>query len=87
MIVTSTEKTIVFVEVKSSRTNNAGSPESWVNPRKIKTIQRVAQQYVKENKLYNVSMQFDVIGIDLSVKPVKINHIPNAFLPDSRYYY
>jgi putative endonuclease len=78
---------LTFVEVKSSRTSHAGSPESWVGPRKIRQIQKIAQEYCFLQKVECRDMQFDVIGIDFQHTSPEIQHIPNAFLPQTQGYF
>lgn len=54
---------LVFIEVKYRKTLNAGSPFEAVNAKKQQTIRRVAQWYLTEHKLDDVSVRFDVAGI------------------------
>lgn len=54
---------LVFIEVKYRKTLYAGSPFEAVNAKKQQTIRRVAQWYLTEHKLDDVSVRFDVAGI------------------------
>ncbi|OGU40271.1 MAG: YraN family protein [Ignavibacteria bacterium GWB2_35_12] len=69
---------LVFVEVKSRKTNEYGSPLESVTPKKQKILRRVAEGYYYINKLNDVESRFDIITIDYSVKPPTIEHLINA---------
>jgi putative endonuclease len=56
-------KTLVFVEVKSRRSNAFGSPGDAVNARKRRQMERVALAYMTENKKDGLHCRFDVVGI------------------------
>ena len=68
---------LVFVEVKSRSNINYGYPAESVNYNKRRKIVNVAEFYILENCLHNISIRFDVIEIYL--KNNKVNHIINAF--------
>lgn len=67
--------TIVFIEVKSSRSTAFGNPLFRVTPSKQKTIARMALLYIVEHKLTGMPCRFDVIG----VIGERIDHLQNAF--------
>ncbi len=71
--------TIVFVEVKTARTTSFGAPETWVDERKQQHIGMAADAFLVEHDLRDVDCRFDVIAIDLSQSPPRINHIKDAF--------
>ncbi len=79
-IIARDKKTIVFVEVKTRKSNRFGSPFEAVTTRKQQQIARTAHDYLCRNNLFNKSARFDVIGIILSRddKP-SIELIQNAF--------
>jgi len=77
-IVAKDGNTVVFVEVKSRKTNEYGSPLESVTPKKQKILRRVAEGYYYINKLNDVESRFDIIAIDYSVKPPAIEHLVNA---------
>ena len=68
--------TLVFVEVKSSTTGAYGDPLERVTAAKRNRIVNTAKYYVQLNKLENLPMRFDVIGID---PDGKLRHIKDAF--------
>jgi putative endonuclease len=87
LIMDDPDGTLVFVEVKSDVSGNAGAPESWVTPKKIRQIQRTAQAYCAEFGLDGQDMRFDVVSICFSGYNKNIRHIKNAFLPNANNYY
>ncbi len=68
---------LVFVEVKSATTTACGDPLARVTPAKQNKIVNTARYYVMVNKLENLPMRFDVIGID---PDGKLRHIKDAFV-------
>ena len=46
---------------------------------KIRHIENVSKIYIMKNRLFNHMTRFDVIDIDLSSMPYRINHIKNIF--------
>lgn len=75
------QKTIVFVEVKTRRSDSKGRPEEAVTDRKQEQISRVAQSYLKENHLEGTSFRFDVISLlwPEASKTPELKQIKNAF--------
>lgn len=74
-------RTVVFVEVKTRRTHQAGHPAEAVTPDKQRRLTRLALVYLKRHDLLEYNARFDVLAItwpDGSRTP-KIEHIPNAF--------
>lgn len=71
------EKTLVAVEVKSRLSLEYGTPAEAVGHEKIKKISQVTAQYIKQYRLFDVPVRFDVVEVYLGDKTV--NHIVNAF--------
>lgn len=76
-------QTIVFVEVKTRKSNAAGSPLEAVGESKQSKVIQVAQAYLKERRLFEYSVRFDVIGIvwneaEKESKP-ELTHVRHAF--------
>ena len=73
---------LVFVEVKTSRTDRAGIPAEWVTLSKQRQIYRIAHKYCSQIGFEDEAMRFDVIGVELrgSGNPDVI-HYENAFIP------
>ena len=88
-IVAEQDRTIVFVEVKTRRTQEFGPPQYAITAAKKGQISRVAMFYIRDRKLVDQSCRFDVIGITFppeSRRP-RIEHIENAFQLSRRYTY
>ncbi len=56
-------ETLVIVEVKTRRSDAAGSPEEAVSPTKQKRLSRIARHYVAHAGLDGCEVRFDVIAI------------------------
>lgn len=86
LIVRSAE-TVLFVEVKTRRTERHGRPFCAVDARKRKNLSRAAIAYLKENKLQPAYIRFDVIEVIGEPGPYspELRHIENAFTLDARY--
>ena len=70
---------IVFVEVKTRRSQLFGSPEEAITSQKIMHIKKVALLYLGENKTAYKEIRFDVITILIQDKEPRLNHIQAAF--------
>jgi putative endonuclease len=74
-------RTIVFVEVKTRRSHEAGHPAEAVGPEKQRRRTRLALAYLKRHELLEFAARFDVVAItwpEDAQKPA-IEHIRNAF--------
>ena len=74
-------RTVVFVEVKTRRSDDAGRPSEAIDPRKEQRMTQAALAYLKSNRLLNYSARFDVVAItwpENARKPA-IEHFKNAF--------
>ncbi|MEN6624456.1 MAG: YraN family protein [Smithella sp.] len=78
-IVARDKNEIVFVEVKTRRSNQLGFPEQAVGSRKQKKLSQLALWYIEEKKLSNINARFDVIAITLLAEENEITLIKNAF--------
>jgi putative endonuclease len=79
--------TLVFVEVKTRKSEAFGRPAAAVDRRKRQTTSRAAVRYLRKLKSPSVLFRFDVVevvGIEEDGDPV-LRHIENAFPLDSRY--
>lgn len=74
-IVCKKDDMIIFVEVKARETLKFGYPREAVTPYKINKIRMVASNYLKQKRLVNQKVRFDVIDI----LGDKITHIENCF--------
>ena len=77
---------IIFVEVKTRRSNKFGYPEEAINYNKQRKIIKNALCYLAKYNLWKNNYYFDVILVSISNhKDIKrIKHIRNAFYLDSK---
>ena len=75
------DETIRFVEVKTRRGRNAGTPESAITPTKSKKLLHIALTYLGEYEL-DVDWQIDLIAVELDKngKLLRCEHIENIVL-------
>lgn len=78
-IVAKDRDTLVFVEVKTRRSDQYGHPKWAVTPRKQRKISMVALYYLKENRQRNRKARFDVVTVLDRQKPPVVEIIKNAF--------
>lgn len=74
-------RTIVFIEVKTRRTHDAGHPAEAVDAAKQQKLTRLALAYLKRHDLLECPARFDVLAVtwpDAARRP-KIEHYKNAF--------
>lgn len=78
-IIAKEKDTIVFIEVKSRKSKNFGSPKWAVTPKKQRKISMVALWYLKTTMQSNVKARFDVVSIISSKDKPSIEIVKNAF--------
>lgn len=74
-------KTVVFVEVKTRSSHDAGHPAEAVDAEKQRRVTRVALGYLRRHGLLDYPTRFDVVAVtwpDAEKKP-HIEHFKNAF--------
>ncbi len=79
---------LVFVEVKTRKSEKYGRPVSSVDRKKRHTLSRGAVRYIKRLKDPHVYFRFDVVEVIGEIdapNPPTIRHIENAFSLDKRY--
>lgn len=79
---------LVFVEVKTRKSETFGRPMASVNKAKRHTLSRAAVRYLKKLKNPRICFRFDVVEVigemDGDEAPI-IRHIENAFSLDKQY--
>jgi len=77
--------TLVFVEVKTRRSDNATDPEAAVNAHKRGQLTRAAKFFIAESRAQRVPCRFDVLAILVPPdgKP-EVTHFVNAFTPTTK---
>lgn len=79
-LVAKKDKRYYFIEVKTRSSDEFGLPAEAVHLRKQKQLKRLAQWYLKENRLQDVPISFEVIAVHLSnASGTQIQHFRNAF--------
>jgi putative endonuclease len=76
-------RTVVFVEVKTRTSHDAGHPADAVDMAKQRRLTRLALSYMKRHDLLECSARFDVVAVTWPVgrgRPT-IEHYRNAFEP------
>ena len=70
----------VFVEVKTRRGAQFGSPEEAVNARKQQKLIEVAETYLQEHELHDAQWRIDVVAVEMDArgKLLRIEVIENA---------
>ena len=74
-IIAKQKDTIVFVEVKTRKTNAFGTPFEAITKTKYENIKKGVQLYLQEHKVKK--FRVDVIGITLKPE-IKIEHLRNV---------
>lgn len=80
---------LCFVEVKTRTNDNKGLPEEAVSRAKIRKISQNVLTYLKQKRINDCDMRFDVVGVifDNQAQEFQINLIKDAFALDKRYFY
>lgn len=73
-IIAKDKNTVVFVEVKTRKTDSFGSPLEAITASKYANIKKGVLSYLAENKVKNY--RIDVVGITLKPE-IKIEHLKN----------
>lgn len=80
-------ETVVFIEVKTRKSDSKGQPFEAVTLQKQRQLTRLAGTFLKQHQLLNQAARFDVISIiwqsDQSVP--EIEHYQNAFSASGDY--
>lgn len=74
-------RTVVFVEVKTRASRDAGSPADAVNEQKQRRLTRLALSYMKRHDLLEYPARFDVVAViwPANARRPEIEHFPAAF--------
>jgi putative endonuclease len=79
--------TVVFVEVKTRRSHEKGSPVDAVDHKKQRRLTRLALGFLKRHDLLESPARFDVVAITWpsDSQPPRVEHFPNAFESTERW--
>ncbi len=82
LVMVDTDRSIVFVEVKTRANEDFSPSESAVNKAKKNRMNRAAKYFLACNEIENRPYRFDVVTIVLGQKGrPQIRHYENAFIP------
>ena len=74
--------TIVFVEVKTRQSETFALAKDAVNYKKQQKMIRTAKRFLREYKISDRPLRFDIMTVILGLKgDPAIQHYPNAFVP------
>ena len=68
---------LVFVEVKTKKGLNFGSPEEMFTTNKLNRVRRMAEVYL-QGKLVKCRIDMVAVVLDREDKPTRITHYPNV---------
>jgi len=71
---------LVFIEVKTRRSDRYGNPFEAVDVRKQRKLSRMAQEYISRNKMEHRAARFDVVAVRLNQGSFpEVELVRNAF--------
>ena len=82
LVMVDTDRTIVFVEVKTRADESFSPSEAAITSSKKSKMIRTARYFLATNEIEDRPLRFDVVTLILGKKgPVQIRHYENAFAP------
>ena len=71
---------LVFVEVKTRRGRDFGTPEEAITRSKANRLLELGQRYLLERDLEDVEWRVDMVAVELDLqgKLLRCEHVPNA---------
>jgi putative endonuclease len=73
------DRTLVFCEVKTRRSNRYGGPLEAVDFRKRRKMTRLAHYYTAKRGMHNLPQRFDVVAVWLGRGEPQVEVFENAF--------
>jgi putative endonuclease len=72
--------TLVFIEVRTKRNRQYGSPEESITPVKKERLRALAERYIQEHEIVAVNWRIDVVAVEMegSGRVKRIEIIENA---------
>jgi putative endonuclease len=70
--------TLVFVEVKTRRTDEYGSPDRAIGPQKQSSLIRAAREYARHAEVPWQKVRFDVVNVIFATPPA-VTHLRDVF--------
>jgi putative endonuclease len=78
-VIAQKEQVLICIEVKTRSSVDFGSPQDFINPKKIKLLVSAMDNFVIENDL-DLEVRFDIIAILKQKSVFQIEHLKDAFL-------
>lgn len=77
------DRTVVFVEVKTRTSSDAGRPEEAIDATKQRRMTQAALAYLKAHRLLQNAARFDVVAVTWpkDARQPTFEHFKNAFSP------
>ena len=71
---------LIFVEVKTRRGRDHGTPEEALTTAKVRRLLELGQRYLLEHDLEDVDWRVDMVAVELNQQGelVRCEHVPNA---------
>jgi putative endonuclease len=79
-IISKSGSTIVFVEVKTRKSDTFGEPELFVDRKKQNFLVAAAHQYITQNNI-DLESRFDIVAVLQQNNSQTVKHLPAAFYP------
>jgi putative endonuclease len=75
------DRKLIFVEVKTRRSEDAGQPVDAVNKQKQRRVTAAAERFIRRHDLQGTPVRFDVVSVvwPAESKSPKIVHYQNAY--------
>ena len=71
---------VVFIEVRGRRSDNAGSPYESLSSKKQRQLTKLASSYLRQKKLLDQPVRFDVVAVEPDEEgTLQVTVLPNAF--------
>lgn len=79
-LVTRCEDILVFVEVKTRRGRDFGTPEEAITKAKARRLLELGQRYLLEHEFEDVEWRVDLVAVELDQKGklLRCEHLPNV---------
>ena len=86
-LITRSGNIVVFVEVKTRKSESYGRPAAAVDRDKRRTLSRAAVRYMKMKHFPKIHFRFDIIEVigEIEDRMPEIRHLENAFTLDRKY--
>jgi len=69
-------KTVIFVEVRTRKSEDGIKAEESIRDKKIEHLVKSAQVWLGRKRLKGFKLRFDLISVNLAIRPPEIIHYP-----------